>query len=112
MSVHPHTLRSGLFSFPTSCALGGPRPCVSAVDTSHPPSASQDPVCLSLHGKQLRNRKPTKSSIIFFSVFLQEPSSAMYRICLFLGGGGRRVDSEIALHVRYEIITCLCENSE
>lgn len=77
-----HTLRSGFFSFPTLCAWGESQPCVSAVDTSCPPSALQDQMCLSLCGKQLRNTKPTRSSIvIFFNVFLQEPSSAMYRIC-------------------------------
>lgn len=56
---------------------------MSAADTSHLLSAAQDQVCLGLCGKQLRNTKPTKSSIIFFNVFLQEPSSTMYRICLF-----------------------------
>lgn len=52
-----------------------------------PLSTVQDQLCHRFCRKQLRNTKTTQSSmIIFFNVFLQEPSSIMYRICLFERG--------------------------
>lgn len=56
--------------------------------------------------KTTRKHKAHQKLNYFFNVFLQEPSSTMYRICLFF------LNIEIALHVKYGIITCLYENSE
>jgi len=69
---------------------------------------AQDQMGLGLCRKQLRNTKPTKSSIIFsmFSYKSQVAPCTEYAFFFFFW------NIEIALHVKYGIITCLYENSE
>lgn len=101
-SVSTHIQEWLVYSLP--CVPGGVGAGVQAL-----PVSSRHLLCLGLCGNQLRDTRPTESSIlIFFNVFLQEPSSTIYRICLFFFF----LNIKIALHVKYGIITCLYENSE
>lgn len=99
-----HIFRNSLFSLytlPQSCCSsslcvpGWPQPCMWA---------TQDQICCSFCRKQLRNTKPTNSSIIIFSMFSYKSQVAPCTEDAFFFFFW---NIEIVLHVKYEIMTCL-----
>lgn len=115
--VHPRTHSGMACLLSTLCAWGGrgggPGP---AYQQQTPPTrwqvAGSNVPQPNTENNSTRRHKthPKLDSFFFFfsNIFLQEPSSTMYRICLFFFFW----NIKIALHVKYGIITCLYENSE